>query len=121
MQFKQIRESGDRNGMKRLLAISLLSCLLISNGCMVIDELDSAAALMPDKKTESEEAAKTEVVAKAVVSKESVLFQKTKRWWKRAMAPAPVETEIVTCRFPEGTRFMSREGCLSQGGKPGKA
>ena len=110
--------------MKRILWISLLLCLSTSSGCMVIDELDSAAALMPSEGNSKEEAKQNEAVIAAAsgAATKSAILQRSKEWWNSAtsLAPTGLESSIVSCRLPEGTQFMSKNDCLSHGGKPGR-
>jgi len=121
-QFKQIPLLGDKERMRRFLSFSLILCLSTSSGCMVIDELDAAASLMPDKK-KTKEAAKAEEAAASTAgtAKENPLLRESREWWNRAtsLAPTELESSIVSCRLRGGTQFMSRDDCLSRGGKPG--
>ncbi len=121
MQFKPIRYSGDKRGMRRLLWIGLIVCLSTSTGCMVMDELDAAAAKMPVR-TKSDATDKDEAVASTTgaTAKENPLLQESKRWWKRAtsLEARGLDASIVSCRLPGGTQFMSRNNCLSRGGDP---
>jgi hypothetical protein len=91
---------------------------------MVIDELDSAAALMPTKgKSKVEEKKDAAVVAATSVgARKNAILQRSKEWWNSAtsLAPTGLESSIVSCRLREGTQFMSKNDCLSQGGKPGR-
>jgi hypothetical protein len=92
---------------------------------MVIDELDSAAALLPasDKAQEAGAEAKDQeaVAAASGAAKKNAILQQSKEWWNRAtsLAPTGLESSIVSCRLSEGTQFMSKDDCLSHGGKPG--
>jgi hypothetical protein len=123
-QFKQFRESPDKSSMKCILWISLLFYLSMSSGCMVIDELDSAAALMPSKGKSKNEAKQDESVVAATpgAERKNAILRRSKEWWKSAtsLAPTGLESSIVSCRLREGTQFMSRNDCLSHGGKPGR-
>lgn len=107
--------------MRRLLWISLVLCLSTSSGCMVIDELDKAAAMMPDTK-KSKDAGKDEAVASATSgsAKENALLKQSKEWWDRAtsLAPTGLKSSIVSCRLRGGTQYMSKDDCLSHGGTP---
>ncbi len=90
---------------------------------MVIDELDNAAALMPNaKKKEKADAGGTEVEspATAAAARKNALLMQSKQWWDRAtsLAPTGLEPSIVSCRIRGGTQFMTRDNCLSQGGEP---
>ena len=111
--------------MQRFLWIGLLLCLSTSSGCMVIDELDSAAALLPatgkTKDAGADGKDNSVAVATSGAAKKSAILQQSKEWWNRAtsLAPTGLESSIVSCRLREGTQFMSKDDCLSQGGKPG--
>jgi hypothetical protein len=110
--------------MKRILWISLLLCLSTSSGCMVLDELDSAAAMLPSADKSKGEAKKDDAVAVAIsgAEKRNAILQRSKEWWNSAtsLAPTGLKSSIVSCRLPEGTQFMSKSDCLSHGGKPGR-
>ena len=92
---------------------------------MVMDELDSAASLLPasGKTKDAEADGKDESVAVAPsgAATRSAILQQSKEWWNRAtsLAPSGLESSIVSCRLQEGTQFMSKDDCLSHGGKPG--
>ena len=107
--------------MQRLLWISLLLVVSTSNGCMVIDELDKAAAMMPEKE-QSQDEGKDGAVASATSggAKENALLRQSKQWWDRAtsLSPTGLESSIVSCRLRGETQFMSKDNCLSRGGKP---
>ena len=108
--------------MTRIPAILLSVLVLVgASGCMVADELDKAAALMPDStkkgKVEEEVAGPDAAAARA-----DALLRESKQWWDRAtsIAPGQLESSIVSCRIAGATQFMSRDDCLSQGGVPGR-
>lgn len=109
--------------MKRILWISLVLCLSTSSGCMVMDELDSAAAMLPGQANSKDEAKKdaATVVATSAAEKRNAILERSKQWWNSAtsLSPNGLESSIVNCRLREGTQFMSRNDCLSLGGKPG--
>jgi hypothetical protein len=113
--------------MRRFLLASLILCLSTSSGCMVLDEMDAAAAKMPTSKKEklakkkSREAGRQQATAGATA--ENPIVEQTKEWWKRAssLAPTELEASIVSCRLSGGTQFMSRDDCLARGGTPGRA
>jgi hypothetical protein len=104
------------------LPIALALLLSTSNGCMVMDEVDSAAAKMPARKGKAREEVATEsnAAVEPVAQRTSALLEQSKQWWDRAtsLAPGEMESSIVRCRLREGTHFMSRDDCLSQGGQP---
>jgi hypothetical protein len=86
---------------------------------MVLDEVDAAAAKMPS--SGKKKAAKEEVAtSKAAAPQKSALLEQSKQWWERAssLAPTEMESSIVSCRLSDGTHFMSKDDCLSQGGVP---
>ena len=107
--------------MRRLLLIGVMVCLSTSSGCMVMEELDAAAAKMPVR-AKSNAPEKDEAVASTAgtTHKENPLLQKSKRWWKRAtsLEASGLDASIVSCRLSGGTQFMSRDNCLSRGGDP---
>ena len=87
---------------------------------MVLDELDSAAAMMPPNQKEKEQAAadRESNAASAAFRTKRELIEKSKQWWKRAtnLAPGSGESSIVSCRLRDGTHFMSKDDCLNRGG-----
>ena len=104
-----------------LLFSSLVLCLSMASGCMVIDELDSAAAMLPENRKDSEQSDAEESSARSAARRtKQELIDQSKRWWKRAtsLAPGPAKSSIVSCRFPERTEFMSEDDCLTRGGRP---
>ena len=122
LQFKLLRVPGDGRGMRLLLLFSLAFCLSVSSGCMVIEELDKAAALLPEnqRNAEQSDAPESDGASAAHRSKQE-LIEASKRWWRRAtsLSPEPVKSSIVSCRFRERMLFMSKDDCLLQGGRPG--
>ena len=120
-QFKQSREIDDEMPMRRLFLISLLLGLSTSIGCMVLDELDSAAAKTPaTHKSKDAATAGSDVPQDAGPTGENPLLAESKRWWKRATSLGPMDSKagIVSCRLRNATPFMSRNDCLSRGGSP---
>jgi hypothetical protein len=88
---------------------------------MVLEELDSAAAMMPEKqkdKGQSDDGGSD--AASAALRTKQELIEQSRRWWKRAtsLAPGAVDSSIVSCRLSDGTHFMSQDDCLSRGGRP---
>jgi len=123
-QFKPIRESDDERNMQRLLLLSLIFCLSTSSGCMVMDELDKASAMLPEaKKSKENKQEKAVDSANSGSERANALLEQSKRWWSRAtsLSPTGLKSSIVSCRLSDRMRFMSRDDCLSQGGKPGSA
>ncbi len=115
----------------RLLAAALGLALALSStaGCMVMDELDNAAAKMPTSKVEkAKKAAGQETQPKTaagpadrLAAAKSRIAEHSQKWWSEAKTMTPGEAGpagIVSCRLPEGTKFMSTDDCLSQGGRP---
>ena len=100
----------------------LLSCLLVfgTSGCMVLDEVDAANAKMAQRSTKKDEAPSA---ASTPEAKRSALLEQSKQWWESARSITSSgsdgsDASIVHCRLPEGTHFMSRDDCLTQGGVP---
>lgn len=104
----------------------LLSCLLVfgTSGCMVLDEVDAANAKMAQRSTKKgDEVAEGNASASSPESKSSALLEQSKQWWESARSITSSgsdgsDASIVHCRLPEGTHFMSRDDCLTQGGVP---
>lgn len=110
--------------MRLLIRIGLLLCLSTSSGCMVMEELDNAAAKMPNTKTskasEADAKAQGTAATASARAKANALIRKSQRWWGGAtsLAPTNLESSIVSCRLRGATQFMSRDDCLSRGGTP---
>ena len=121
MQFKLFPFRGDTKEMRQLLVISLILSLSMSTGCMVLDEIDAAAAKMPKpNNTKDESSDEPAATASSASRRTNALLLQSKRWWGRAtsLAPADVESSIVRCRLGDGTHFMSKDDCLGRGGIP---
>ena len=94
---------------------------------MVLDEVDAAAAKMPttgkDKLAKQKARQAEQGSATAGATAENPIVEQTKEWWKRtsSLAPAELESSIVSCRLSGGMQFMSRDDCLARGGTPGRA
>jgi hypothetical protein len=119
--FKLLIASGDKKSMRTILLLWMALCLATSSGCMVIDEIDKANAKMPATAKKKDKASEGGVAtSKSVTPQKSALLEKSKQWWEGAssLAPAEMESSIVGCQFSDGTQFMSRDDCLSQGGVP---
>jgi hypothetical protein len=87
-----------------------------STGCMVLDEVDAANAKMSGASKKSKDSEASSSVANAPPTKNELLEQ-SKEWWSRATSLAPeADSSIVSCRFREGTQFMAKDDCLTQGG-----
>lgn len=111
---------GDESGMPRSLrTIVLALCLATASGCMVMDEVDAAAAKMPVKQKEAQATATPSSASSAATRSQEVL-ENTKRWWQEAtsLAPGDMDAGIARCRIDGGVQFMSRDDCLSRGGRP---
>lgn len=107
--------------MRILLAMTLLASLSISSGCMVMDELDAAASLMPSNSKTKQSTKESEAVPLTPgAERQNALLEQSKQWWDRAssLAPAELEASIVSCRLRGTTQFMSKDDCLSRGGTP---
>ena len=111
------------------LAIAIALALSTTTGCMVLDEMDSAAAKMPSsKKAKAEKATKapdkpgSSAAGQLAASKAKVL-EASRQWWKQAKTINNGEAPegIVSCKLPEGMKFMSKDDCVVQGGRPGDA
>lgn len=111
----------------RLLAVALVLALALGGGtgCMVMDELDSAAAKMPttdaNKKKDAKAgpAGKAQTPAERLAAAKSAVSERSKQWWKEAktMTPGEKPAGIVQCRLTDGVRFMSKDDCVVQGGR----
>ena len=109
----------------RLVAVLAIALALASTtGCMVMDELDTAAAKMPTTAAEKNKKAAASPsqgsAAERLAATKSMLAERSEKWWSEAktMTPGESVSGVVTCRLPEGTKFMSKDDCLSQGGTP---
>lgn len=107
-----------------LAALALLVALSGTSGCMVMDELDSAAAKMPSakqpKKTGKDDPSGESLgAAGRLAAAKSSLNARSQKWWQEAKTITPGEKNegIVQCRLPEGAQFMSRDDCIVQGGR----
>jgi hypothetical protein len=104
--------------MQRCFLLVSIFLVATSCGCMVLDEIDNAAAKMPSasKASVSEEAAP----GSAGTPQQNPLLEQSKEWWSRAtsIAPGGLESSIVKCRLRGATHYMSRDDCLGQGGTP---
>lgn len=124
-----VTASKKRRPSTRRLAVALGLALALSSttGCMVMDELDSAAAKMPTTaaekkaKAEAKQPKATSNPADRLAAAKSRIAAHSQKWWSEAKTMTPGEAGpagIVRCRLPEGTKFMSTDDCLSQGGEP---
>ncbi len=108
--------------MRPYAALLLALCLTTHSGCMIMDEIDSANAKMQKqakKKTPETPAASP---APGAPQPRSALLEQSKQWWENAKSLSPADepsASIVSCRLPGGTQFMSRDDCLTRGGRPG--
>jgi hypothetical protein len=102
-------------------ALLLALCLAMASGCMVLDEVDAAAAKMPVRKdAKAAETAEAPSSASSVSAQSQAVLENTKRWWKEAtsLAPADMDSGIARCRIDGGVQFMSRDDCRTRGGRP---
>lgn len=101
------------------LVFSLILCLAVSTGCMVLDEIDKAGAKMPPP-AKKQDAAKLETATPGADAGAAHLLEESKRWWTQAtsLAPNGVDSSIVKCRLGRATEFRSRDDCLGRGGVP---
>lgn len=111
------------------MSFSLAVALSLTTGCMVMDELDTAAAKMPttgkhqdEKAKKGQEKAGANAAGKIAASKAAVV-EASRQWWKQAktLNTGDAPEGVVSCRLPEGTKFMSKDDCVVQGGRPGNA
>ena len=113
------------------LCLALLVALSTAPGCMVMDELDSAAAKMPTSAKEKAEAAAKKEEAKTgassaagkIAASKAAVMAASRQWWKQAKTinTGDAPAGVVSCKLPEGLKFMSEDDCVTQGGKPGDA
>lgn len=106
------------------LVLTLAVGLSGTTGCMVMDELDSAAAKMPSDKRKQQKkpdpSGESLGAAGRLAAAKNALDERSKKWWQEAKTLTPGEGEpkgVVRCRLPEGLRFMTQEDCLVQGGR----
>lgn len=113
------------------LAILTLACTVAlagTTGCMVIDELDSAAAKMPSDKSKSsakkdpkdDPSGESLGAAGRLAAAKNALDERSRQWWQEAKTMTPGESKpdgIVRCRLADGLRFMSKDDCIVQGGR----
>ena len=102
-----------RNGV-RIFLLGL--ALLLSAGCMVLDEVDAANAKMnsPGKSAKKAQAAEASPGTPA----RNPVLEQSKKWWKNAssLGSDSLDSRIVSCRIDGATNFMARDDCLSRGG-----
>ncbi len=113
--------------LRRAVALAVLALFVAlsgTSGCMVMDELDNAAAKMPDKKQtkktgKEDPSGESLGAAGRLAAAKSALNARSQKWWQEAktMTPGQVNEGIVQCRLPEGAKFMSRDDCIVQGGR----
>jgi hypothetical protein len=112
---------------RAFVALALALALATSGtlGCMVMDELDNAAAKMPDpanskkKDPKSDPSGESLGAAGRLAAAKNALDERSKKWWQEAktMTPGEKPAGIVRCRMEGGTRFMAKDDCIVQGGK----
>lgn len=97
----------------------LLLGLAGTTGCMVMEEMDKAAELMPGQEQSSASDASAGSPG-AEAAAPNPLLERSKQWWDRAtsIAPTELDTKIVRCRLDGRTQFMPRDDCRSRGGRP---
>lgn len=108
-------------GILRTLALAV--CLATASGCMVIEEMDAAAAKMPVKDKGDAKPDPAASGAAAATAQKSAVLENAQRWWQEAtsLAPAEMDSGIARCQLDGSVQFMSRDDCLSRGGRPERA
>lgn len=106
--------------MRHLLLVASLACLLGSPACMVIEEVDNAAAKMPTSKAEKRKGSEPAPEESSFAAKQDALLETSKQWWGRAtsLSSERVDERVVQCALGGRSQFMSRDDCLSRGGRP---
>lgn len=107
----------------RFVGLLIPVLLAMSSGCMVLEEMDAAAAKMPSSgKQSAEPEADAEMTAGRSGAEANPLLEKSREWWNEAksFAPTGLESGIVGCRLGGSTQFMSKDDCLARGGAPGR-
>ena len=107
--------------MRNLLLIVSLSCVLGSPACMVIEEVDNAAAKMPNARTRpSTESETSPEPGSSFAAKKDAVLERSQQWWDRAtsLSSESVDSKIAQCTLGGRTQFMSRDDCLARGGQP---
>ncbi|MEM7410289.1 MAG: hypothetical protein AAF430_08655 [Myxococcota bacterium] len=108
-------------------------CLLLliaglCSGCFVLDELDAGTEIMDAHTPVKEGDAPTKSAGGAPGQDGEEAGPPTgQAWWSgaKSLNTAPQEPEagdpnaLVSCRLGNGTRFMRRSDCVSQGGRAG--
>jgi hypothetical protein len=58
--------------------------------------------------------------AERLAAAKSAVDERSKQWWQQAktMTPGEKPAGIVNCRLGDGIRFMSKDDCIVQGGRP---
>lgn len=108
-----------------LLAFALVLALSGASGCMVMDELDTAAAKMPTSAADKEKKKKADAktapasAAERLAATKRMVDERSRKWWSEAKSMTPGESTagVVNCRLPEGRKFMEKDDCLAQGGR----
>ncbi len=81
-------------------------------GCSVLDEIDDAHAMIgigKEKKSEKQQANAEEAVKKGV------------DWTvSHSINTGQVDPSIINCKLGGATKFMRKDDCISQGGRPNK-
>jgi hypothetical protein len=107
--------------MVRVLAAVAVASLL--SGCFVFDEIDKGQAIMEENSKKKPAAPASKAGARAKNAKASPT---SSAWWSKAKiigkGPDPAQagepTALVRCRIGHGERFMRRNDCIAQGGRP---
>ena len=105
--------------MSRVLLIVISLNLLVSTGCTVLDELDTAKSMMPATKANPvvEEVDSVSLATQAMETKDELIKQSMQLWEKaKSLSSTEEKTSIVSCRLDGSTQFMSEGDCLIRGG-----
>jgi hypothetical protein len=106
--------------MRHLLLVTSLACLLGSPACMVVEEIDNAAAKMPTTKAEKRKESEPAPAESSFAAKKDAVLETSKQWWGRAtsLSSERVDESVVQCAVGGRSQFMSRADCLARGGRP---
>ena len=102
--------------MVRAIAL-LIACVSVS-GCFVFDELDKGNKILDDNFSGGKKAS-------AKPEEKTAAPKAGAGWWANAKSLSGPPTDdgngknpVVACLVGKATKFMRRDDCLSQGGRP---